>query len=99
MAIMEIGVVPIGTGSTSVGEFVVKMHEFLMEKGIPHELTDMGTNIEGDMGQLLEIAGALHEVPFSMGAQRVYTVIKIDDRRDREVHLGSKKESVQERTG
>jgi len=32
---------------------------------------------------VLELAGQMHQVPFSLGAQRVLTHIKIDDRRDR----------------
>ena len=66
-------------------------------QGLPYELTDMGTIIEGNIDQLLAVAKALHESTFSNGAKRVYTVIKIDDRRDKEVHLGQKTGSVKER--
>ncbi|MBW1670465.1 MAG: MTH1187 family thiamine-binding protein [Deltaproteobacteria bacterium] len=97
MALMEINVSPLGTGSTSVGEFVVNMQRLLTEQGLPYELTDMGTIIEGDVDQLLAVAKVLHESTFSNGAKRVYTVIKIDDRRDKEVHLGQKTGSVKER--
>lgn len=97
MALMEINVAPLGTGSTSVGEFVVNMQRLLAGHGLPYELTDMGTIIEGDIDQLLTLAEALHESTFSHGAKRVYTVIKIDDRRDKEVHLGQKTGSVKER--
>jgi uncharacterized protein YqgV (UPF0045/DUF77 family) len=34
-------------------------------------------------------------VPFELGAPRVYTVLKLDDRRDRASTLDSKVESVQ----
>ncbi|PXF53480.1 MAG: hypothetical protein C4B57_09355 [Deltaproteobacteria bacterium] len=97
MALMDINVSPLGTGSTSVGEFVVNIQRLLAEHELPYELTDMGTIIEGDIDQLLAAAKALHESTFSHGAKRVYTVIKIDDRRDKEVHLGQKTRSVKER--
>jgi uncharacterized protein (TIGR00106 family) len=97
MALMEISVVPIGTGSTSVGDYVVEMQRLLSKSGLRHQLTDMGTTVEGDLDQLLTVTKSLHESPYSLGAQRVYTVIKIDDRRDREVHLGEKTGSVLER--
>jgi uncharacterized protein (TIGR00106 family) len=97
MALMDITVSPLGTGSTSLGEFVVNMQRLLAEQGLPYELTDMGTIIEGNIDQLLAVAKALHENTFSQGAKRVYTVIKIDDRRDKEVHLGGKIESVKKR--
>jgi uncharacterized protein (TIGR00106 family) len=97
MALMDINVSPLGTGSTSVGEFVVNMQRLLAEYKLPYELTDMGTIIEGDIDQLLAVTKALHESTFSYGAKRVYTVIKIDDRRDKGVHLGQKTRSVKER--
>ncbi|MBE9514602.1 MAG: MTH1187 family thiamine-binding protein [Chloroflexi bacterium] len=97
MALMEINVSPLGTGSTSVGKFVVNMQRLLAGQGLPYELTDMGTIIEGNIDQLLAVAKILHESTFSNRAKRVYTVIKIDDRRDKEVHLGQKTESVKER--
>ncbi len=36
----------------------------------------------------------LHEHSFRAGGKRVYTVMKIDDRRDRNVALGEKVDSV-----
>jgi len=94
MALMEISVIPLGTGSTSLGRYVAEIKKFLEENHIPHTLTDMGTIIEGDVDELLAIARKLHEMPFKAGAKRVYTALKIDDRRDKEVHLGTKTESV-----
>ncbi|OAQ21373.1 MTH1187 family thiamine-binding protein [Thermosulfurimonas dismutans] len=97
MALMEISVVPLGTGSTSLSKYIAEMEKYLKEKGIPYTLTDMGTIIEGEIAKLLDIAKKLHEVPFKAGVQRVYTVLKIDDRRDKEVHLGTKIKSVKEK--
>ncbi len=97
MALMEITVVPIGTGSTSVGDYVVHMQKVLNESGFAHELHDMGTTVEGSVDELLRLALRLHESPFTKDAKRVYTVIKIDDRRDKEVHLGQKTRSVRQR--
>ncbi len=97
MALMDINVAPLGTGSPSVGKFVVEMQRLLAEQGLPYELTDMGTTIEGTIDQLLATVKVLHESPFLIGAERVYTVIKIDDRRDKDTHLGQKIRSVKER--
>jgi len=97
MALMDINVAPLGTASPSVGKFVAEMQRLLADQGLPYELTDMGTTIEGTVDQLLAAAKALHESPFLMGAKRVYTVIKIDERRDKEIHLGQKIRSVKER--
>ena len=36
----------------------------------------------------------MHEVPFAMGAKRVITTIKIDDRRDKSMTIDSKVKAV-----
>jgi uncharacterized protein (TIGR00106 family) len=97
MAIMEISVVPLGLEDTSVGDFVAQIIKYLQSEGIPHELTDMGTLIHGHSARLLKMAQVLHELPFERGVNRVVTHITIDDRRDKDVHLGDKKESVKAR--
>jgi uncharacterized protein YqgV (UPF0045/DUF77 family) len=43
----------------------------------------------------LAIAGELHAVPFDMGIPRVYSILKLDERRDREQTLEDKVSSVQ----
>jgi uncharacterized protein (TIGR00106 family) len=55
----------------------------------------MGTSLEGTTEDILAIVGELHGVPFDRGAQRVYTVLKLDDRRDREQTLQDKVASVE----
>ena len=94
---MQINIIPLGSSSTSVGEFVAGVHKALEKENIAWELTDMGTVIEGDAPELLEIAGRIHEVPFSKGVRRVMTQIVIDDRRDKDVHLGDKVKSIKNR--
>ncbi len=49
--------------------------------------------------ELFAIAERLHEHFFTAGTQRVYTVIKIDDRRDKDVSIGEKVASVERRMG
>ena len=94
MAIMEISVVPLGLGDPSVGDFIAEVVRYLQQEGIPHELTDMGTLIHGHSARLLKVAQVLHELPFDRGVNRVITHITIDDRRDKDVHLGDKIKSV-----
>lgn len=97
MAIMEISVVPLGLGDTSVGDFVAGVISYLQQEGIPYELTDMGTLIHGHAARLLKVAQVLHELPFDQGVNRVVTHITIDDRRDKDVCLGDKVKSVKVR--
>jgi len=94
MALMEISVVPLGLGQVSVGDYIADLIRYLRERGIPHRLTDMGTIVEGDAAFLLTVARDLHELPFRRQVQRVVTDIKIDDRRDKPVHLEDKVQAV-----
>ncbi len=97
MAIMEISVTPLGLGHPSVGDYIAEVPKYLRRENISHQLTDMGTLVHGDASRLLEVAQALHELPFAKGVKRVVTHITIDDRRDKEVRLGDKTTSVQAR--
>jgi len=54
----------------------------------------MGTSLEGATADVLALVGELHAVPFELGVPRVYTVLKLDERRDREQTLEDKVESV-----
>jgi uncharacterized protein (TIGR00106 family) len=95
MAILEISVVPIGTKNTSLSAYVADCIRILKKKKVRYELTSMGTNIEGDLKELVEIALKMHETPFKKGASRVVTTLKIDDRRDKRGTLSGKKKAVQ----
>ena len=55
----------------------------------------MGTSLEGTTDDILAVVGELHAVPFEMGVPRVYTVLKLDERRDKEQTLEDKVASVQ----
>jgi uncharacterized protein (TIGR00106 family) len=94
MAILEISVVPIGTGGTSLSAYVADCLRILKKEKLRYELSSMGTNIEGDLKDLFKIALKMHQVPFKKGARRVATTIKIDDRRDKKGTLEGKKKAV-----
>ena len=99
MALMQITVVPVGTGSTSVGDIVAGVQKLLRDRGCAFELADMGTVVHGTPAELLRTAADVHEYTFSCGAQRVVTNILLDDRRDKELAIGDKRRSVQARIG
>ncbi len=95
MAILQISVVPIGTGETSLSQYVADCIRILKKEKVRYELTSMGTNIEGDLKDLLKIALKMHQVPFKKGALRVLTTLKIDDRRDKKGTLKGKTRAVE----
>jgi len=97
MALMQITIIPVGTASTGVGNYIADVERFLQGRGIEHSLGDMGTVIHGDSGDLFQLANDIHNLPFHKGAQRVVTQIMIDDRRDRKRGIGEKREAVMQR--
>jgi uncharacterized protein (TIGR00106 family) len=94
MALMHLTIIPLGTNSPSVGEYVADIQKVLEKSGFSYELTDMGTIIEGNTEDLLMLAAQLSESLFSKGVNRVVTQISLDDRRDKKVSIGAKKASV-----
>jgi len=99
MAILEISVVPIGTKDPSLSYFVADCIRILKGEKVDYELTAMGTNIEGNLKDLIRVALKMHEVPFQKGVSRVVTTLKIDDRRDKKGTISGKKKAVQEKLG
>lgn len=95
MAIAEVTVIPVGTGSTSLSSYVAQMQRVLdKQQGISIQLTPMSTIIEGEIGAVFQAIQALHESPFKEGAGRVSTAVKIDDRRDHPTSAQYKLDSV-----
>jgi uncharacterized protein (TIGR00106 family) len=95
MAVVEISVAPLGTDSLSVSSYVAACVEIVAASGLVYQLNPMGTVIEGDLDAIFSVLRKMHEVPFGKGAERVSTLIKIDDRRDQGSHgLQGKIDSV-----
>jgi uncharacterized protein (TIGR00106 family) len=93
--VAEVSIVPIGTGDAGISRYVAASLDVLEgRKDLSYRLTPMGTVIEGPLNKILEAIRDMHEVPFSKGAMRVVTSIKIDDRRDKTVTMDGKLESV-----
>jgi len=96
MAILDVSVVPIGTSGTSLSPYVADCVRILQkEKKVKHELTSMGSNLEGDLKDLMRVVMKMHEAPFKKGSKRVLTTIRIDDRRDKKGTMEGKKKAVE----
>jgi uncharacterized protein (TIGR00106 family) len=97
MAVVFVSITPLGTGTPSVSRYVAGVEEILRGTGLKSQLTAMGTIIEGDLDVILAVIRRMHEHPFTQGAARVSTFIKIDDRRDKEHTIAGKVRSVEEK--
>ena len=94
MAIAEVGIIPIGTKSTSLSSYVAACLKVMEDSGLNYEVHGMGTIIEGALKDIFNVILKMHEVPFEAGALRVVTSIKIDDRRDKETSARNKVKAV-----
>jgi uncharacterized protein (TIGR00106 family) len=97
VAVVFVTIAPLGTGSPSLSRYVAGVERILRKSGLVHQLTAMGTIIEGDLDAILAVVREMHEAPFAEGAVRVSTLIKIDDRRDKEHTIARKMRSVEEK--
>ncbi len=83
MIVAEVSIFPIGTEEPSVSQYVKAAAEALENAGLKCTVNPMGTTVEGESAE--EVFAALataREAVFEMGTERVYTVIKMDERRD-----------------
>ncbi|MDU5149507.1 MULTISPECIES: MTH1187 family thiamine-binding protein [Anaerococcus] len=97
MAVVEVCLIPIGTKETSVSKYVAEAEKILMAEGVKYKLNPMGTVIEADADKALEVIRKMQESVFDKGADRVYSVIKMDDRRDKNASMEQKIKSVEDK--
>lgn len=96
MAIVAVSVAPLGTGETSVSKFVAEAERVLQNyPDLEYRLDPMFTTIQGDLARIFEAIVQMHEKVVEMGALRISTVIKIDDRRDKNVNMAEKVQAVE----
>ena len=100
MALVEVSIIPLGTGTPSVSKYIAQAVKVLEgEKDIKYELTAMGTIIDGDLERLLSLVRKMHQAVLDAGVTRVVTTIKIDDRQDKTASMSSKIESLKRELG
>jgi len=90
-------IVPMGIESSDIGEYVAEAVKIIKDSGLKYELTAMGTQIEANnLEELYTVIINAQEAIFKMGSGRVYSILKIDDRRDKEDRtLSNKIKSVE----
>jgi uncharacterized protein (TIGR00106 family) len=94
-------VLALGRQELSASEYIAEIQRRLRkQQRVRFQMHAMGTSLEGTTEDILAMVGELHAVPFDQGVQRVYTVLKLDERRDRpQQTLDDKIRSVEHRLG
>jgi uncharacterized protein (TIGR00106 family) len=89
-ATAELQVVPIGTG-VSVRREIKRVVELLQDHDFILETHASGTNIEGELAQILAVVGQIHEALHSEGSVRLISFLKLETRSDKTPTLAGKK--------
>ena len=94
MVLSQLSISPVGE-NVSLSKYVKKVIEILHKNNLKYEINDMSTVIEtNNIKDLFKTVEEAHNAVFNLGAKRVITELKIDDRRDKKVLLGSKVNSL-----
>ncbi len=92
--IASFSVYPIGE-STSLSRFVKKGVAVIKASGFPYEVGAMSTSVEiPDLDALFDLVKQVHAAHVAEGAKRIVIDLKVDDRRDKQASMASKKAAV-----
>ena len=95
MSIVAVSISPVGEGA-SVSRHVAAALRVLREQDrVRWRLDPMFTTLEGEVEAIFPLLRRMQEAVFAAGAVRVSTVIKMDERRDREVRMEDKLDAAQ----
>jgi len=99
VATADLTVLALGRSGASASEYIAAIQRRLRAQDrVRYRMHAMGTSLEGTTEDILAVVAELHAVPFEQGVPRVYTVLKLDERRDRpDQTLDDKVRSVEDR--
>ena len=96
LATADLTVIALGRPDASASAYIAAIQRRLAaQDSVRYRLHAMGTSLEGSTADILALVAELHAVPFEQGVPRVYTVLKLDERRDKEQTLDDKVASVE----
>lgn len=94
---VEFSIVPLGKGA-SVSAVVARVLKIVVDSGIPYKANPMGTVVEGEWDELMDLIRKCHGEAMQ-DAGRVVTNIKVDDYKGKGPRLEAKLESVEQKLG
>lgn len=94
----DLSVIPIGTGSTSIGQYITRSIDSLKDiEGIRYQVTPVSTHLEAEsVEKIFSATKAVMNALFEMGVQRIVTRLEIDERHDKIAGLEKMPESQKE---
>lgn len=95
MILLEFSMSPLGKGE-SVGKYVARSLDIIDRSGVPYRLNPMGTILEGEWEDVLEVVGRCFQ-RMRKDCRRISCTIKVDYRRGHTGRLTGKVASVEKR--
>jgi uncharacterized protein (TIGR00106 family) len=84
VATADLTVLALGRPEIGASEYIAEIQRRLENQDrVRFRMHAMGTSLEGSTEDILAVVAELHAVPFERGIPRVYTVLKLDERRDK----------------
>jgi uncharacterized protein (TIGR00106 family) len=93
--IAEFSIMPVGKGE-SLSKDVAEAIKIVKESGLPYQLGPMGTCIEGEWDQIMDVINKCRK-KLREKNRRVYLIIKIDDKEGAVNQITYKVRSVEEK--
>ena len=94
LIIAALSVFPVGEG-TSLSQYVRESLKALEDTGVAIQPGAMSTTIEAEnLDELFSAVKITHDAQLKMGAKRIYLVLTIDDRRDKDASIATKLKSI-----
>lgn len=93
--IADICLIPIGTSTPSVSDYIVEAEKLIRSSGLKNTLHSAGTSIEGPWDEVMDLIGRLHERVHEMGIYRVQSDIRVGTRTDKAQTMQDKVNAVE----
>jgi len=97
MVLLEFSLYPTDKGE-SVSDYVKRNLEIIDDSGLPYKLGPMGTTLEGEWDQVMNVVKACHD-RMAEDCGRIACQIKIDYRKGRSDRLDGKVQTLCRKTG
>jgi uncharacterized protein (TIGR00106 family) len=97
MVLLEMSITPLGIGD-SVSQYVAQCVELIDQSGLDYELHAMGTIVEGELDQVLDLMRRCIE-RVAQHSDRVTCAAKLDFRRGQTGRIKNKVISVEQKLG
>lgn len=93
--IVDLAMFPVDKGE-HLSPYVSRAVRIIRESGLHHSLGPMGTSIEGEWEEVMQVVSRCFQV-LSKDCHRIYMTMKVDYKKDAEGRLAGKVKSVQEK--